>query len=504
VSATAPPSPEMTPARAVTAPRSSGVAKVVTFLLVFLAVAVSAFSGLSAGTGSRLTAVLPVVGFLGLVLSALALTRFSVYVMLMLVIRASLDLVKLSGAGDGSTTTATSATPRALDPSSLLAVLFLLFAVLWLAAQLHQQGRLPGAPLRRALLWFAAAGAISVLGAVDPRASALEWLRIVAVVVMFIVLEQMMVDTATMRQILLACFLSTIFPLAFTTFGFLVGHPRTETKGSFVRIMGTFTQSNGFGRYLMYMIIFGAALYPYVSKKVRIPLGLMLAMSSVFLLLTYTRTALLGTVLGLAIVGLIQSKRLVLILMLAGALALVAVPQMSARFTDLANTSTPGSGSSGNSLAWRLNWWGQVLPLANSNPVTGIGLGMTSDLTDAAQPHNDYVRAYVETGLLGFGAYLAMLIALVGLGRRAVQASQRGTFDRGVAAGFLGCAVAYVAASLAANVMSNVVSLWYLFAFAAAASAVVRRRDLALRSSNGAGVMAPDSDGGHYLKGPAR
>ena len=491
MSATAPPSPEVAPAQAGTAPRSSGLAKVVTFVLVFLAVAVSAFSGLSAATGSRLTVVLPVVGFLGLLLGALALTRFSVYVMLMLVIRSSLDLVKLSGGG--STTTATAATPRALDPSSLLAVLFLLFAVLWLAAQYRQQGHLPGSPLRRALLWFAAAAAISVVGSVDPKASALEWLRIVTIVVMFIVLEQMMVNTATMRQILLACFLSTIFPLAFTTVGFLVGHPRSEAKGSFVRITGTFNQSNNFGRYLMFMIIFGAALYPYVSRKVRLPLGLMLAISSVFLLLTYTRTALLGTALGLVIVGLIQSKRLVLILMLAGVLALVAVPQMSARFTDLANTSTPGSGPSGNSLAWRFTWWGEVLPLANSNPVTGIGLSMTSDLTGVAQPHNDYVRAYVETGLLGLGTYLAMLIALVGLGRRAVQASWRGTFDRGVAAGFLGCAVAYVAASLAANVMSNVVSLWYLFAFAAAASAVVRRRDLALARirNNGAGVLAP-------------
>ena len=486
MSATAPPSPDMTPAR-LTASSSSAVAKLVTFLLVFLAVAVSVFSGLSAGAGSRLTVVLPIVGFLGLVLGALALTRFSVYVMMMLVIRSSLDLVKLSGSAGGTTTAA----PRGLDPSSLLAVLFLLFAVLWLAAQHRSQGRLPGAPLRRTLLWFAAAAGISVFGALNPQASALEWLRIVAIIVMFIVLEQMMVDSATMRQILLACFLSTIFPLAFTAFGFLAGHPRSETKGSFVRITGTFNQSNNFGRYLMFMIIFGAALYPYLSRKVRIPLALMLAMSSVFLLLTYTRTALLGTVLGLVVVGFVQSKRLLVILMLAGVCALVAVPQMSARFSDLTSTSTAGSGPSENSLVWRLGWWAQVLPLANSNPVTGIGLSMTSNLTETAQPHNDYVRAYVETGLLGLGTYLAMLIALVGLGRRAVQASNRGTFDRGVAVGFLGCAVAYVAASLAANVMSNVVSLWYLFAFAAAASAVVRRHHLTLAKNNSAGVLAP-------------
>jgi putative inorganic carbon (hco3(-)) transporter len=95
------------------------------------------------------------------------------------------------------------------------------------------------------------------------------------------------------------------------------------------------------------------------------------------------------------------------------------------------------------------------------------------------QPHNDFLRAYVETGLIGLVAYLAMIVALVATGIGAVRASPRHSFERGVGAGFLGCALAFIAVSVAANVISNVVTLWYLFAFAAAASAVVwqqRRR----------------------------
>ena len=172
-----------------------------------------------------------------------------------------------------------------------------------------------------------------------------------------------------------------------------------------------------------------------------------------------------------------QSKRLLLGLVVAAFCALLLVPQLSGRFTSVTDLSSTGSQPSGNSLVWRLNYWTEVLPLANANPVTGIGLNMTQYNTDAAkQPHNDFIRAYVEMGLIGLGAYLAVLIALVGLGRRAVRASPSGTFDRGIAAGFLGCAVAFVAVSASANVTSNVVSLWYLFAFAAAASGVVRRR----------------------------
>jgi putative inorganic carbon (hco3(-)) transporter len=303
-------------------------------------------------------------------------------------------------------------------------------------------------------------------------------------VAMFAVLEQMMVDRGARKQLLLAAFLSLVFPLAFTAFGFLTGHPRTETKGSFLRITGTFNQSNTFGRYLMLMVIFGFALYPHVSKRLKLPLAALLAGCTGFLLLTYTRTAILGAVIGLVVVGLVQSKRLLLGLVVVAVCSLALVPQLSSRFASVTELSSSGGQPSGNSLVWRLNYWTQVLPLANANPVTGIGLNMTQYNTDAAkQPHNDFIRAYVEMGLIGLGAYLALLIALVGLGRRAVRASPPGTLDRGVAAGFLGCAVAFVAVSASANVTSNVVNLWYLFTFAAAASAVVRQRQEAQDSN---------------------
>lgn len=458
-------------------PRTGVLAKAVTVLLVAVAAATAAISGLSVGQGSKLAVVLPIAVAAGVGLGVLALTRFRIFVVIILVLRASIDLAKLSGGANAPGATPSTGPSRVLDPASLLAVLFLLAAALWLAAQYREQGRLPGSPLRRALLVYAAAAALSVLGSARPLASGLEVTRILAAVAMFAVLEQMMVDRDATKQLLVAAFASTLFPVAYTTFGYLAGHPPTEAKGSLLRVTGTFTQSNTFGRYLMLMVIFGVAVYPYVSKRLRLPFAALLAGCSGFLLLTYTRTAILGAVIGLIVVGLVQSKRLLFGLVVAALCALLLVPQLSSRFTNVTDLSGVGGQPTGNSLAWRINYWTEVLPLANSNPVTGIGLNMTQYNTDAAkQPHNDFIRAYVEMGLIGLGAYLAMLIALVGLGRRAVRASLPGTLDRGVAAGFLGCAVAFVAVSLSANVTSNVVSLWYLFTFAAAASGVVLRQ----------------------------
>jgi putative inorganic carbon (HCO3(-)) transporter len=476
VSAAAPPS-ELEVDR-----RPGVAAKSLIVLAVLLAAAVAAFSGLGAEGDSKLAVILPVALAAGAILAVLAFSRFSLYVMALLVLRASIDLAKLSGAQAPSAASGAEAA-RGLDPSSVFAVVFLLASAMWLAAQHYRQGALPGSTLRRALLVFIAAAAISVPAASNVRAAGLELLRILAAVMMFIVLEQLIVNHAVLRQVLLAAFLSLVFPLAYTVVGFLTGGPASEVKGAFTRITGPFATSNVFGRYLMLMIIFGVALYPHLGRALRVALGAALALSVVFLLLTYTLTALIGTAIGVLVVGLFQSKRLLFGLLVVGICALVLVPQLSSRFSELADAPTTAADvESRNSLTWRINYWTEVLPLANSSPVTGIGLTSTQFITDEAkQPHNDFVRAYVETGLIGFCAYLAVLVALVGLGQRAVWVSPPGSLDRGVAVGFLGCAVAFIAVSLAANVLSNVVLLWYLFAFAAAASFVARGQPMSLR-----------------------
>jgi putative inorganic carbon (HCO3(-)) transporter len=453
------------------APREGAVAKVVTLLVVLAAVGLAALSGLGAATGSKLAVILPVAVAVGMAFGLLALTRFSLYVMAMLVLRASIDLAKLSKVPSAGLAGGAAVAPRGLDPSSLLGIVFLLAAALWLAAQHRQRGSLPGSTLRRALLVFVAAALLSVPASANLQASAVDLLRVLAAVAMFIVLEQLITSRAVLRRVLLAVYLSALFPLGYTIFGFLAGHPPSEVKNSLTRITGTFGQSNAFGRYLMLLIIFGVALYPHLGRRLRLALGGILALSSVFLLLTYTRTALVGAVIGLLVVGLLQSKRVLLGLVVLGIAALLLVPQLSTRFSGLSATTT----GSGNTLVWRLGYWTQVLPLANSNPVTGTGLNTTPYLTEQGkQPHNDFVRAYVETGLIGLGAYIAMLIALVALGIRAIRASPPRSFDRGVAVGYLGCAVAFVAVSVASNTLSDVVILWYLFAFAAAAAAILQ------------------------------
>lgn len=461
--------------------RSPLLGRILTGAAAVVVAAAAVFSGMSFGGTDKRLVVLPLVAVLAGVLATLACTRFAAFVLFILGVRASVDLFKLSGASAGNTVTNT-ATSRGMDPSSILGILFLLAAALWLIAQYARNGSLRGSRLRVALVAFVAAGAVSTLGSSQRAASGLETLRILAVVMMYIVLEQLITDRAMLKRVLMAAYVSMLFPLLYTVFGFLKHDPPSEVKGSFTRITGPFSQANTFARYLAFMIVFGIAVFPYLSRRGKVAMAGLLSVSGVFLLLTLTRGALIAAVIGVLIVGIVQRSRALLGgFVIAAVAATIAVPGLASRFAELGSSQTAGAAPTGNTLAWRLNYWTEVLPLANSNPVTGIGLNMTQYQTDAAkQPHNDYIRAYVETGVLGLATYVAMLGAMVGSARRAVRRSRPRTLERGVAAGALGCAWCFIVSSAAANVMSNVVSLWYLFTFTAAAAYVARQPGSAL------------------------
>ncbi|WP_139307372.1 O-antigen ligase family protein [Micromonospora pattaloongensis] len=440
-----------------------------------VAAAAAVVAGVSMASGDKQGAVLPLAAVGGLIVAALALTRFAAYVMLMLAVRSCVDLFKLSGRTAGRADVDGAA--RALDPSTLLAVLFLLAAGLWLAAQLRRHGRLHGSPLGWALLLVGATGVVSALGATHPTTSLLEALRILTVVVMFLVLQQLMPDTRAIRRILLACYASLVLALGYTLVMSLLGQPPSEVKGSFTRISGPFSQSTTFGRYLMFMVIFGFGVYRYLERRLRLALGALLALSLVFLLLTNTRSAILGAAIGLVVVAVLQrSARLIVLLCGVAVAGAVLLPTVADRFAQLGEVRAVGGGPTGNTLAWRVDYWTEIVTLANRNPVTGIGPNMTQRETDEAKkPHNDFLRAYVETGVLGLLAYLAMMLLSLHTGRLALRRAPPGSLERGIAVGFLGCAVAFIAVSAASNVISNVVTLWYFVAFAAAAASVAHR-----------------------------
>jgi O-antigen ligase len=169
----------------------------------------------------------------------------------------------------------------------------------------------------------------------------------------------------------------------------------------------------------------------------------------------------------------LHNAKLVLLTVGVALLLAMSVPVVSSRLADL-QPEQRVAGVEGNSLMWRVSYWRTVAGLADRSPLVGIGPKMTQYVTDSAKvPHNDYLRAYVETGIVGLTVYVAVVLALLHTARNSLRWAPPG-LGQGIAVGFAGCVASFVVFSVGENLMSQVVVLWYFAAFAAAAIAAAR------------------------------
>jgi O-antigen ligase len=459
--------------------------KIVFALCVVAILALAVESSVEAALGgNKLLLVVPIGAFVGLGLFVLGLVNFENFVFTTIAIRASLDITK-TGAGNGGTSGVNSGTASApgLDPTGALAILFILAAFLWMLTRMREGRKSPPMSIHRVcLILFALAGFLSVIDSASPTISLLEAIRITAVVTMLAVLEVMLVNREMIQKLIASIYISAIVPVGYTLFNVLVHHSQF-TSGGVSRFEGTFAQPNPFAIYLTLLIIMGVALLPHLAQKKKLAMSILLLGSIVCLYFTFTRSAWIATVLGVFAVAIMGRRRTTLLVMVAAIMvSVVAFPTILQRFADL-GTSTSAAGYASNSLSWRFDYWGQVLPLANKDPITGIGLDMSSLATSAQkEPHNDFLRSYVETGIIGTIAYLALLISMGVVARQAIKFTRRWprSYERSVAVGFAACVMAFVLLSIVSNVITQVVVLWYYVAFAAAAYAVTRYRENAV------------------------
>jgi O-antigen ligase len=433
------------------------------FLIVTLVAVVALNAGYQFAVGGSLyLAIAPAAVLIGVGVGLLALVNFEAFILVLLFGRALLDFSR--GKVERSLGATTSSGPWAAAASAVLVIA----GLLWLAAPRVRAKR---STAEWAMVAFVAACLLSVLASDQPSRSIVEVARVMAAVVMFAVVRRLVQGNPKVAdRVLTAAFASAIIPLGVAAFQMFAGSGGFQS-GGYSRVRGTFVHPNPFAFYLTLLVTMGVALFPHLRGWRQLALGAIIAASTGALLATYTRTGWLALFVALLVVAVLQTRWLIPVMLCAVVLVVALVPSISGRFSDLGETRT-ASGAPSNSLIWRVDYWKQAIDLADRNPVLGIGLKMTQSATDEAKaPHNDVIRAYAETGVLGLGAYLAMVGALITIAFTALRNASAGR-ERGIAVGFAGCVVAFCLFSLVSNVASQVVLLWYFFAFAAVATAI--------------------------------
>lgn len=428
-------------------------------IVASLAVVVAVGVAVAVHLGGTFLAALPVVLVASAGVVALALNRFEYFVLVGLAVRSSLDVFARR-------------LPAGVEPAQVLGLGFLAAGAIWLAARWRVGAWVPLWTSTKLLVLFAAVAGVATAVAPDPIAGAVEWSRILAATMMLVVLNQL-VPTAKLTNYIAVLFAAAAAPLTVGLAQLMMKHS-LRSIGSLDRVNSTFLHPNPYAMFCTIVLIVGIAVYRHVDGGARRAVVLLSAAAALNLLFTYTRGAWVAALVGVVIISLRTNPRLVVGVALVTFAAYLVVPSVNDRVTEAQSTERVGVDAN-NSLTWRFEYWRESLSLAADNPVVGIGLkGVAATTAAAKQPHNDFVRTFVETGVIGFLAFTSFLAATVLELRRAVRIAPEG-LPRAAAVGGLGSVAALVVFALSANVISQVVVLWYLVLVLAIGMAAARR-----------------------------
>jgi O-antigen ligase len=417
-------------------------------------------AGLTAINGDfNKSLVFAVVGVvLGGILVLIALNKFWWFLLIVLFARPALDGLQT---GPGYNV-------GALDAGTAVGAVFLGAAIVWLVIQWRTGQMTRVSRTAKALSVVMLTLIISAFGAHDIRASLVNCTRVLSSLVLLLVFEQIFAkDPERVKPALIALFGGLIIPVSVGIWQAIHSSP-SQGYGSasdLSRIDGTFVHPNAFATYLVTLVLLAVGLYPHLNVRWRRAMVAVVLVCGPLIVLTYARGAWIGLMVGLLYLGFVQSPRLVVFLLVGVVVVMLAVPSVSGRIADVGQNEKLQFGAQTtvvepNSLSWRVDYWGRVLPLLGQNPVTGIGFGMVEKSTpEAAPPHNVFVQVLVEGGIACLVAFLAFLATLVLDFRRARRRATRG-FAGGMTVATIAAALAMFTQLFSENLLLGSI-LWY-------------------------------------------
>lgn len=421
-----------------------------------VALALSLLVGVGVGAAVAIVGlsavVLTAAGLCGLSAVGMALFRFEWFVLGFVIVRPALDLSR--GAVGAETGTSS-------IPASALALALLGGGALWLLARGEEGTLRRPAPPAIALGVFALLSVLSGALSLNPAESLPEVARFVSAVMLLVLLDQLLDNRHRARRLLIACAASLVIPL-------LAAGLQVLTGGG-DRLTGSFTHPNSFGIYLALSLVVGTALLPHIARPWRPWTVALLVACAGALLLTYSRGSWLAAVIGLLVVGVLGSRWVLAALVGVAMAAPLLAPSAVARLSDLTQGRSVYGTSGSNSLIWRFDFWDEIIALYTPQVAfTGIGPRMTQFVLGNL-PHNDFLRVFVEVGLLGFLAYCAFWVVLLVGSVRRLRAPLTGA-RRGASVALLAVSLAMCAASLGGNQLSQLVVFGYFLVLVAGTS----------------------------------
>lgn len=302
-----------------------------------------------------------------------------------------------------------------------------------------------------------------------------EWVRLFTWVMVYLLVMQLK-DRLSPEKVISSLFLALVIPIAVALIQIFLPSLLPPFLGAGDgRIRGTIGHPNGFVTLLLLFI--GLTFWKLNQSRQRLPWLLLLGL----LVLCYVSTkSLFGLMMLSVFILVLIAPRLSPVTLIGGMLLVALVIGLFAsseygqhRLTSIANTPLLNpdidisraillSQGDMNSFNWRLSQWNLILNRWQYYPIFGYGLGLSIPVAgNGAYPHNDYLRALVEGGIVGLVAFLIFLVAQ---GVRLVQlmrSAPRGSAKRNLCYIMLAVFLSMPVAMITENIWSHTTLFFY-------------------------------------------
>ena len=414
---------------------------------------IAAFGVLAAGLSpSDVTMVLTLAVTAGL--GFVAMYRFEWFVLAVLLIRPALDDLKSDSLDP-------------LQPAAVLGLLVIAAGIARLIADRVQGIRVLATPMGVAWVVCGVLFTLSLPTSLNKAESLPANLGFISSVVMYLMIERTLrLDRTALKRVLFVVGAGVFIPVTTAIIQYFWTASVDPISG-LARLTGSFSHFNPFATYLVLILLL--LLGPLASTSARNRLLLLGPILATFFVLlnTFARAAWISFATGALVFTWRRDRRLAMLLLVGLVVAAALIPGVGERIANVTATEgADGGAKTDDSLAWRIGYWGEVAPLFFRNPFSGVGLQVVPTLTlREARPHNSFLQAAVEGGVLGLFGWVFLVgtaLVLVIKAWRVVDSPRFTTFQSTVLLGSIVASTSVVIQLFTENIMTDTILQWYL------------------------------------------